>query len=139
MPHLILCGGVLNRKVDKPRYNSSFGYLKSVWPIFSLIFLISVYKWKIIRISKVFFPMIINFLIFYNIIYPNGQLSKYVFCKMKLMFILNSIYIAESVIKQIYLKQLLLCVTHCFILLWLITWKFYEIILIKIQMKWHEQ
>lgn len=139
MPHLILCGGVLNRKVDKPRYNSSFGYLKSVWPIFSLIFLISVYKWKVIRISKVFFPMIINFLIFYNIIYPNGQLSKYVFCKMKLMFILNSIYIAESVIKQIYLKQLLLCVTHCFILLWLITWKFYEIILIKIQMKWHEQ
>ena len=129
MPHLILCGGVLNRKVDKPRYNSSFGYLKSVWPIFSLIFLISVYKWKIIRISKVFFPMIINFLIFYNIIYPNGQLSKYVFCKMKLMFILNSIYIAESVIKQIYLKQLLLCVTHCFILLWLITWKFYEIII----------
>ena len=80
---------------------------------------------KSLEFQRYFFPMIINFLIFYNIIYPNGQLSKYVFCKMKvmfilifynviypngqlskyvfckmkLMFILNSIYIAESVIK----------------------------------------
>ena len=53
------------------------------------------------QLSKyVFCKMKLMFiLIFYNVIYPNGQLSKYVFCKMKLMFILNSIYIAESVIK----------------------------------------